>query len=71
MFKREQRLFEKLKPTSAQNLLVLIKKCSRVYKRSASVGGGGTRAPPNRNATNDKNITKKPCFFSFFFSIFA
>ena len=25
----------------------------------------GLAPPPNRNVTNDKNVTKKPCFFSF------
>ena len=71
MFRREQRLFEKLKPTSAQNLLVLIKSVPEYINVVCLCGGGGggeegTRAPPNRNATNDKNITKKACFFSFF-----
>ena len=26
-----------------------------------------TRAPPNQNATNGKNLSKKPCFFIFRF----
>ena len=28
---------------------------------------GGGPGPLNRNATNDKNFTKKPCFFIFSF----
>ena len=32
----------------------------------------GPWPPPNQNATNDKNVQKKPCFFSFTsFIIFA
>ena len=36
-------------------------------------GGSGSPGPLNRNATNDKNFTKKPCFFifRFFCSIFV
>ena len=30
-------------------------------------GGPGGPGPLNRNATNDKNLTKKPCFFIFCF----
>ena len=28
---------------------------------------GGEAGVPNRNTTNDKNVTKKSCFFSFSF----
>ena len=42
-------------------------------QRRSQGGGPGGPGPLNRNATNDKNLTKKPCFFIFSvsFSIFA
>ena len=39
---------------------------SQNYKRSQG-GSLGDPGPLNRNATNDKNLTKKPCFFIFSF----
>ena len=40
-------------------------------QRRSQRGGPGGPGPLNRNAINDKNFTKKPCFFIFgFFSIF-
>ena len=35
--------------------------------RRGQGGGAGGPDPFNRNATNDKNSTKKPCFFIFTF----
>ena len=41
------------------------------HRRSQGDGPGGL-GPLNQNATNNKNLTKKPCFFSFSsFSILA
>ena len=37
---------------------------SQNHRRSLGGGTGGP-SPFNRNATNDKNLTKKPCFFIF------
>ena len=39
---------------------------SQNHRRSRR-GGPGVPGPLNRNATNDKNLTKKPCFFIFNF----
>ena len=36
-------------------------------RRRSQGGGSGGPGPLNRNATNDKNLTKKPCFFHFQF----
>ena len=41
------------------------------HRRSQGGGGAGDPAPPYRNATNDKNITKKATVFSICFSILA
>ena len=35
--------------------------------RRSHEGGAGSQGPLNRNATNDTNLTKKPCFFIFSF----
>ena len=39
---------------------------SQNHRRSQGSGTGGL-GPLNQNATNDKNLTKKPCFFIFSF----
>ena len=39
---------------------------SQNHRRSHG-GGSGDAGPLNRNATNDKSLTKKPCFFIFGF----
>ena len=39
---------------------------SQNYWRSKE-GGPARLGPLNQNATNDKNLTKKPCFFIFSF----
>ena len=39
---------------------------SQNHRRSQGAGSGGP-GPLNRNANNDKTLTKKPCFFHFQF----
>ena len=53
-------------PCSFRNALSLDQQADLSHRRSQEARLPPP-PPPNQNATNDKNVTKQPCFFSFSF----